>query len=105
MGTKPGRLRSFPHVAPVLGYDEGAKGETWWRSLAEGTPMGLMPTTAAAVPMQRREACIEGVWVRIEGGILMGFVKEVLVLLAFQPMVVMAAVMAVVVVMVGVLAI
>ena len=46
---------------------------------------------------------------RVEGGILMGFVKEVLVLLAFQPMVVMAAVMAavmaVVVVMVGVLAI
>ena len=89
----------------MLGYDERAKGEMWWRSLAEGTPMGLMPTTAAAVPMQRREACIEGVWVRIEGGILMGFVKEVLVLLAFQPMVVMAAVMAVVVVMVGVLAI
>ena len=42
---------------------------------------------------------------RVEGGILMGFVKEVLVLLAFQPMVVMAAVMAVVVVVVGVLAI
>jgi hypothetical protein len=47
-------MGSFPHVAPVSGYDESAQGgmgPLW--SLVVGTSTGLMSRTdAAAVPVQ-----------------------------------------------------
>ena len=53
MGTKPAQMGSFPHVAPVSGYDESAQGgmgPLW--SLVVGTSTGLMSRTDAAVPVQ-----------------------------------------------------